>query len=323
MTKTKIEWADRVWNPITGCEKVSAGCAHCYAERIARRFWKDRKFTDVRIHPERLREPLHWRKPQRIFVNSMSDLFHERVYDNDESFIDEVFAVAAACPQHTFMILTKRSGIMRNYFNHPRRTMYVESALEWLYEGRIHMMPELVWPLPNVWPGVSVENQRTADERIPLLLQTPAAVRFVSCEPLLGPVDLTEIMESRPDLPDGVYGKNSIKNALKSPEEHLFWTDNRPRLDWVIVGGESGPGARPMHPDWVRDIRDQCLTANVPLFFKQWGEWQFVMKDYEPNHVMYERVGKKKAGRELDGMVWDEFPWGSYPRLNLEISVEE
>jgi protein gp37 len=253
------------------------------------------------VHPERLREPLHWRKPQRIFVNSMSDLFHDFVFDYNSSFIDEIFAVAAACPQHTFMILTKRSKIMKNYFNHPRRTMYVESALEWLYEGRIHMMPELVWPLPNVWLGVSVEDQRAAEERISDLLETPAAIRFVSCEPLLGPVYLDEIPQV-------------LLSVTKRKDSYLV---DRGKLDWVIVGGESGPKARPMHPDWVRGIRDQCLAGNIPFFFKQWGEWvpavfrmeyptskPFVFKD----GALVMRAGKKKAGRELDGMEWDEFP---------------
>jgi len=285
-------------------------------------FGKDRKFTDVMVHPDRLRDPMHWRKPQRIFVNSMSDLFHERVYDNDQSFIDEVFAVAAACPQHTFMILTKRSGIMRNYFNHPRRSMYVESALEWLFEGRIHMMPELVWPLPNVWLGVSVEDQRAAAQRIPDLLATPAKVRFLSCEPLLGSLYLDEIL--------GV-----LISVTKRKDEFLI---NKGKLDWVIVGGESGPKARPMHPGWVRGIRDQCLAGNVPFFFKQWGEW--ILKgstedqkcsDFgvlDPDGVFYQghtgwngrpidpdtneaymlKVGKKKAGRVLDGREWNEFP---------------
>lgn len=317
MTKTKIEWADRSWNPVTGCEKVSAGCAHCYAEGIAKRFWKDRKFTDVRIHPERLRDPLHWRKPARVFVNSMSDLFHDFVYDYNSSFIDEIFAVAAACPQHTFMILTKRSKIMKNYFNHPRRTMYVESALEWLYEGRIHMMPEMVWPLPNVWLGVSVEDQRAAEERISDLLETPAAIRFVSCEPLLGPVYLDEIPEV-------------LLSVTKRKDAYLV---DRGKLDWVIVGGESGPKARPMHPDWVRGIRDQCLAGNVPFFFKQWGEWVpfwnvAFSSTKRRTGIVFEgesmvRIGKKKAGRELDGMEWNEFPWGSYPKLRMEISEEK
>ena len=252
-----------------------------------------------------------------MFVNSMSDLFHDFVYDYNSSFIDEIFAVAAACPQHTFMILTKRSKIMKNYFNHPRRTMYVESALEWLYEGRIHMMPEMVWPLPNVWLGVSVEDQRAAEERISDLLETPAAIRFVSCEPLLGPVYLDEIPEV-------------LLSVTKRKDAYLV---DRGKLDWVIVGGESGPKARPMHPDWVRGIRDQCLAGNVPFFFKQWGEWVpfwnvAFSSTKRRTGIVFEgesmvRIGKKKAGRELDGMEWNEFPWGSYPKLRMEISEEK
>ena len=179
--------------------------------------------------------------------------------------------------------------------------MYVESALQWLYEGRIHMMPELVWPLPNVWLGVSVEDQRAAEERISDLLETPAAIRFGSCEPLLGPVYLDEIPQV-------------LLSVTKRKDSYLV---DRGKLDWVIVGGESGPKARPMHPDWVRDVRDQCLSGNIPFFFKQWGEWvpavfrmeyptskPFVFKD----GALVMRAGKKKAGRELDGMEWDEFP---------------
>lgn len=169
------------------------------------------------------------------------------------------------------------------------------------------MMPELVWPLPNVWLGVSVENQRAAEERIVDLLETPAAIRFISCEPLLGPVDLYEIQQ--------------VLSSITKRKD-IYLADSS-KLDWVIVGGESGPKARPMDPDWVRDIRDQCLVANVPLFFKQWGEWQFVMKDYEPNHVMYERVGKKKAGRALDGMEWIEFPRESSPESKIKVTEEE
>lgn len=298
MAKTKIEWADRVWNIVTGCEKVSEGCRYCYAEGFARRFWKDRKFTDVQVHPERLRDPLHWRKPSRIFVNSMSDLFHERVYDNECSFIDEVFAMAAACPQHTFMILTKRSRIMQNYFNHPRRTMYVESALEWLYEGRIHMMPKLVWPLPNVWLGVSVEDQRSAEQRIPDLLETPAKVRFLSCEPLLSPVYLDEIPQ--------------VLLSVTSTNRKDSYLVGKGKLDWVIAGGESGPKARAMHPDWVKSIRDCCVAGDIPFFFKQWGEWA---QTYY-NFLVVDKFGKKKASRLLDGMEWNEFPMS-------EIAVNE
>jgi protein gp37 len=314
MTKTKIEWADRSWNPVTGCEKVSAGCAHCDAEAIARRFWKDRKFTDVMVHPERLKDPLHWRKPSRVFVDSMSDLFHDFVSDHYSSFIDEIFAVAAACPQHTFMILTKRSSIMKYYFDHPRRMMYVESALEWLYEGRIHMMPELMWPLPNVWLGVSVEDQKTAEQRIPDLLATPAKVRFLSCEPLLGPLDLWKFATREETFGSMYDHRGSYGFYPGLPKEPVKYHEG---IDWVIAGGESGPNARPMHPDWVRSIRDQCVDAGVPFFFKQWGEWvpavfrmeyptskSFVFKD----GALVMRAGKKKAGRVLDGREWNEFP---------------
>lgn len=154
------------------------------------------------------------------------------------------------------------------------------------------MMPELIWPLPNVWLGVSVEDQRAAEERIVDLLETPAAIRFVSCEPLLGPVYLDEIPQV-------------LLSVSKRKDSYLV---DSGKLDWVIVGGESGKNARPMHPDWARSIRDQCVDADVPFFFKQWGEWQFVTEDYEPNHVMFEKIGKKKAGRLLDGREWNGFP---------------
>jgi protein gp37 len=234
----------------------------------------------------------------------MSDLFHERVYDNECSFIDEVFAVAAACPQHTFMILTKRSRIMRNYFNDPRRTMYVESALEWLYEGRIHMMPELVWPLPNVWLGVSVEDQRAAEQRIPDLLETPAAVRFVSCEPLLGPVNLGLLDCLTCGGSGEVAGDYFSDDGLSMCPDCNGQGSSDPDIDWVIAGGESGPGARPMHPDWVRGLRDQCLAGNIPFFFKQWGNWA---QTYY-NFLVVDKFGKKKASRLLDGKEWNEFP---------------
>jgi protein gp37 len=347
MTKTKIEWTDRVWNPVTGCTKVSQGCKNCYAETIAERFWakqyppnadgSPRKFTDVRMHPERLQEPLKWKKPARVFVNSMSDLFHEDVPDG---FIDQVFAVMAICKQHTFQILTKRPERVlswsSNFYGTRRRGWIVpnNSRIASLNISKIQY-PD--WPLPNVWLGVSVENQKTADERIPLLLQTQAAVKFLSCEPLLGPIQFNQMM------PDGDHLKN------------MGWIAGGEFINWVIAGGESGPHARPMHPDWVRSIRDQCQAAGVPFFFKQWGEWlpvgplypksdddQDVMENvnlmsssicfgnmgtvfneykslkelywcgYQPspgeNPWYFEKVGKKFAGRELDGRIWDEFP---------------
>ena len=247
---TTIEWTDVTWNPVTGCTKVSAGCKHCYAERAFPRVYSPRKFTDVQCHPARLDAPLHWRKPRMVFVNSMSDLFHSAVRG---IFIDQVFAVMALTPQHTYQILTKRPERMQQYAADARE--YVQAIVSerkpaspprhWYHapDNRIQ------WPLPNVWLGVSVEDQATADERIPMLWDTPAAVRFVSCEPLLGLIDLS------PYLQIGTRTKGVF----------------RPDIDWVIVGGESGPGARPCNIDWIRDILSLCRVAGVPAFCKQLG----------------------------------------------------
>lgn len=284
MMPTKIEWTDETWNPVTGCTKVSEGCDHCYAETIAHRFAGTKAYPngfDVTLRPERLDQPLRWKRPRKVFVNSMSDLFHKDVPDD---YIARVFAVMALAPQHTFQVLTKRPGRMRSLLSSEQ----FESAVFLATEGRFP------WPLPNVWLGTSVENQKWADVRIPLLLDTPAAIRFLSCEPLLGPIDL------------------------------FAWNiDRGTRVDWVIVGGESGPRARPMHPDWARQLRDDCLTAGIPFHFKQWGEW--VTEDQAPEDIIlpclstyllgddepdFYKVGKKAAGRELDGQTWDEYPGG-------------
>lgn len=231
--KTTIEWTEVTWNPVTGCDKVSPGCKHCYAERLARRLHamgnqRYRQGFSVTLHHDLVELPLSWKKPRMIFVNSMSDLFHEGV---PLEFIQAVFETMTKARQHTFQILTKRSQRLAEVAN------------------------ELPWP-PNVWIGVSVESQ-TFTWRIEHLRQVNASVRFLSLEPLLGPID---------DLPlEGIH--------------------------WVIVGGESGPGARPIQADWVRAIRDRCLDAGVPFFFKQWGG-----------------VRKKANGRILDDHVWDDFP---------------
>lgn len=295
---TKIEWTDETWNPVTGCTKVSEGCDHCYAETIAHRFTGTKAYPngfDVTLRPERLDQPLRWKRPRKVFVNSMSDLFHKDVPDE---YIARVFAIMDLAHWHTYQVLTKRPGRMRSLlssaeFRH-RVAHNADLEIESWSGGEREVTWPLKWPLPNVWLGTSVENQKWADVRIPLLLDTPAAIRFLSCEPLLGPIDL------------------------------FAWNiDRGMRVDWVIVGGESGPHARPMHPDWARQLRDDCLTAGIPFHFKQWGEW--VTEDQAPEDIIlpglstyllgddepdFYKVGKKAAGRELDGQTWDEYPGG-------------
>ena len=340
---TKIEWTDATWNVVTGCEKVSPGCDNCYAETFAER-WRGipghhfENGFDVTLRPERIQLPLKWRKPRRVFVNSMSDLFHKDIPDD---FIANAFATMAATPRHTYQVLTKRHGRMRSLLS---SDTFAELVLNW---GRATMRREdprlqaihQEWPLPNVWLGVSVEDQQRADLRIPALVDTPAAVRFLSCEPLLGPVDLGAWM------PDGhaswrCQGPDCRRFYSGSLQQHCpdcgregHWTgshtgNGRPNgqpIGWVIVGGESGRGARPMSPYWATALRDQCVKAEVPFFFKQWGEYtptgylviggtsKGVLLAGDPvddlgHRVELARVGKKNAGRELDGRTWDEFP---------------
>lgn len=306
--KSKIEWTDATWNPVTGCTKVSPGCDHCYAETIAHRFAGTKAYPngfDVTLWPERLDQPLRWKRPRRVFVNSMSDLFHKDVPDE---YIARVFAVMALADQHTFQVLTKRPGRMRSLLS---SDLFVDLLGAWLAEYAGHPSRKacgtyrVSLPLPNVWLGTSVESQKWADVRVPQLLNTPAAIRFLSCEPLLGPVD-------------------------------LGLADTRTRIDWVIVGGESGPHARVMQLYWAESLRDQCTGAGIPFFFKQWGEWQPTtklgagvlddprerfgeeVKDGKFPQVtwrrLYRRVGKKLAGRHLDGRTWDEYPEVGDPR---------
>jgi protein gp37 len=238
-----IEWTNSTWNPVTGCTKMSSGCQHCYAERMAHRLQGTRLLQyrngfQVTLHPETLELPLRWKKPQTVFVNSMSDLFHDDVPDD---FIFSVFDVMRRAPWHTFQVLTKRS----------RRLAQLDSRLEWV---------------PNVWMGVSIEAA-PYKFRIANLTSTGARLKFLSLEPLLGSLG----------------------------QLHLQG------IDWTIVGGESGPGARAVEPDWVRTIRDQCVSSAVPFFFKQWGG-----------------VHKKVNGRILDGRTWDELP---QPLTNQTIVV--
>ena len=293
---SKIEWTDATWNVVIGCDKVSPGCDHCYAIRTAHRMQAnpnpkiaaayagteaDGEWTgQVNLVEDRLTLPLSWTRPRRIFVNAQSDLFHKDVPDE---FIARVWAVMALAPQHTFQILTKRHGRMRSLLNseHFKDLVAVEMA------GPLNPHPrealDLHWPRRNVWLGVSVEDQQRADLRIPALLDTPAAVRWLSCEPLLGPVSL--------------FANSRI--------------DTGTLVDWVVVGGESGPGSRPMHPDWARSLRDQCQVAGVPFLFKQWGSHRpSDVGTIVRNGVRYPMVpsGKRAAGRELDGRTWDEYP---------------
>jgi len=322
---TKIEWVrnpdsskGEVWNPVTGCTPVSEGCDHCYAKRIHERFHGLGSFDTVTFHPERLDLPLRWRKPRTVFVNSMSDLFHDSV---DVDFVAKVFAVMAMAPRHTFQVLTKRPGRMVSILGKDWLARHVASAMFW---ARGYDAPsELPWPLPNVWLGASVENQHWADVRIPKLLETPAAVRFLSCEPLLGPVDLAGWLGTPCGRCGGIGLVPDPTSASGQANCRCWRRGGRAEgVDWVIVGGESGPGARPMHPDWARSLRDQCVAAGVPFFFKQWGEWLPAnepsipvapdLRERAPETLAhgdyFVRAGKKAAGRELDDRTWDEMP---------------
>ena len=259
MDHSKIEWTDSTWNPVTGCTKVSEGCRHCYAETQAPRTFKGRPFTDVRFHPERLYQPSRWRRPRRVFVNSMSDLFHEDVTTEQ---LDQIFGVMVQCKRHDFQILTKRPERMRDYIGDPRTPKRVGGRVcGGMLTHPDHFKPVQTWPLPNVWLGVSAENQDAADARIPILLRTPAEVRFVSLEPLIGPVDMTMLRYS---------GITNI-NALVGGHGNNPGLRRSARLDWVIVGGESGPKARPCHVFWIRSIVHQCTKNSTPVFVKQLG----------------------------------------------------
>ncbi len=378
--KSHIEWTDATWNPVTGCSVVSPGCTNCYAMLLAGTRLKNHPSRtgltvevkksardhapggqpapagakprsgdsvkrnvvwngQVRLNEQWLDQPLRWARPRMIFVCAHGDLFHESVPDD---WIDRVFAVMALCPHHIFQVLTKRSERMRAYVSGltcdgARRFNVADAAGRLMEDGdNAHdFVANLQWPLPNVWLGVSAEDQRRADERIPDLLATPAAVRFVSAEPLLGALNLRRIRIA-PDhhtIVDALDGYAITDSIAGSGQE-------RARLDWVIAGGESGKGARPMHPDWARSIRDQCQNSGTAFFFKQWGAWVSVLDrekqdadwradysirfaDVEPfkwlnlaggcgfhgeRFQVMQRVGKKAAGRLLDGVEHNAMP---------------
>ena len=241
-TQSTIEWTEITWNPVTGCTKISHGCKLCYAERMSKRLQamgvhKYRDGFSITVHESTLTDPLNWKRPRLVFVNSMSDLFHKSV---PSSFIEAVFETMNRASRHTFQVLTKR----------PRRVASLNGRLRWT---------------PNIWLGTSIESERWL-ERLAWLKDTKAHTKFLSLEPLLGPLPSIQL--------EGI--------------------------NWVIVGGESGPGARPMEADWVRDIRDNCLRSNVPFFFKQWGG-----------------VFKKRTGRTLDNRTWDQMPERSFRNRQL------
>ncbi len=306
MSKTKIEWSDETWNPVTGCTEVSEGCDHCYAKTFAERFrgvpgHSYEQGFDLKLWPDRLELPLRWKRPRLVFVNSMSDLFHDEVPDD---FLYSVLQVMERTPQHTYQVLTKRPGRMASFLGRHDRLV-----------RQITTPEERRWPLPNVWLGTSVETQKWADVRIPKLLETPAAVRFLSCEPLLGPIDFDQALD---------YGLRHPPHPCSMPcSEHLGMECLWKPVDWVIVGGESGPGARPMHPDWVRSLRDQCVAAGVPFFFKQWGQWRpihdgeippkgSVIHSFVDGYQMV-RSNKHENGRVLDGRTWEQMPVPAFP----------
>lgn len=395
---TQIEWATDTWNPITGCSPISEGCQNCYAKRMSKRlagrcgYDKDNPFK-LTLHPDRLEQPLHWKKPRQTFVCSMGDMFHE---DVPTEYIIKVFDIMSQSPQHTFIVLTHRPESM------------VDFICGMNFCGFWGPVPK------HIWLGVTCENQAKADERIPVLLQIPAAVRFVSIEPMLGPVDLSKwIMPRTPFTPEnapekwadftwpdwvpekvreqiedfwGQFGrkpKDWVENAIHNdsppfgmhmgyrderngeavygrwifawnnigrligdngeiyypsiPRAHLFdttryyWHD----LHWTICGGETGPGARPMHPDWTRSLRDQCQATGTPFFFKSWGDWTPINQPWNQSNDIQDlsnnerwlnlagghgfhgdnvwrmrKVGKKRAGRLLDGREYSEYPGG-------------
>lgn len=352
MADTKIEWCGRpgrrgrVWNIVTGCTPASEGCRNCYAARMSKRlagrcgYPADDPFR-VTLHPDKLDDPFHWKKPSDVFVDSMGDLFHADVPD---SFIIEAFARMWWAPEHTFIILTKRPDRM------PDLMPLIEADLRQREQtlAELDEPTPLTWPLPNVWLIASVENQEAADRRVRDLLRTPAAVHGVSCEPLLGLTELDNICTAGTR-----EGTGEFINALSLEE----WSEAEaraemgegflPTLDWVIAGGETGPGARPAHPEWFRSLRDQCKAAGVPFFFKSFGDWKPIgqMEDgecdalYHPapqrdseaarcckvettvlqldgsqrrewplGAMLMFRVGKKRAGRVLDGREYSEFP---------------
>ena len=330
---------------VTMCQKVSPGCKNCYAEGIVRRFWPKGPLVQL-MHPAGLGSVTHEgfpgytaigvqsgefvldektllsvlkrKDPARVFWGDMTDLFGDWVKDE---WLDKMFAVCALTPHLTHIFLTKRPERMLPY-SEAMKSRWV-SRLSHAINSSAKMCgladkpgrKMVGWPLPNAWLGVSAESQEQADARIPLLLQTPAAKRFISAEPLLGQVDLTNIVVSRSSLVETRLNALSVSPGFTEESGYCSAV-----LDWVIVGGESGPGARPMHPEWARGLRDQCVSAGLPFFFKQWGAWAPSLRPInvtpgrrppelqDVRDYVIERIGKKAAGNLLDGKQWHQFP---------------
>jgi protein gp37 len=366
---TSIEWTDDSWNPVRArlkanpakvgwhCVHKSEGCRNCYAESFNLRLGTQLAYKpgherdlEIFLDEKMLLAPLRWRKPRKIFVCSMTDLFADFVSDE---MLDQIFAVMALCPSHVFQVLTKRPERMRAYLSRPGVEVRIGlEALGLCCESQSANSRSKLgagvkikasdinpgglsrWPLPNVWLGVSVEDQAAADERIPILLDMPAAVRWLSCEPLLGPLDLARLR------PPGCTWLNAMTGDMHAGPS-VFREFER-GIDWIVAGGESGPGARPMHPDWARALRDQCTAAGVPFLFKQWGAWsdahataigpvsrstggatndfgEIAWPDGTVGHGCAEERGgpglkltkwhhKRDAGRLLDGVQHDGYP---------------
>lgn len=338
--RSAIEWTDSSWNPATGCTEVSTGCDRCYAKTLAERFrgtpghYYEAGF-DVTLRPQQLDQPLRWRRPRYVFLGSMFDLFHQDIPDE---YIARMFGIMALAKRHTFLGLTKRHGRMHSLLTSPRwRGMCEDAQMRVAAEAheagalsrqnfeacRDAWWSDFARPLPNFWLGVSVEDQQRAGLRIPALLDTPVARRILSCEPLLSALDLSPWTAPIRGVADCVGDQHDAGHECSRCA----------RLDWVIVGGESGHGARPMHPDWVRSLRDQCAQSSIPFFFKQWGRWQPTTADRPgaigmtvdgmfgsvlvdgqwtigdgTRYTPMVAVGKGAAGRALDGRTHDDRP---------------
>ena len=340
MNTTRIEWAEATWNPLTGCSPVSRACDHCYAERMARRLAGRWGYPRAPNHfcptyqPDRLLDPLRWRKPRRIFIGSMTDLFH---VDHKPRQLDRIFAVMLLAPRHRFLLLTKRPSMAWVYLTAPDIAQRVYCAAAEI-AGEFYTGPpqkSQFWPLPHVGLGITAENQAMADERIPWLRKSPAALRFVSAEPLLGPLDLTAHLcplDSHTIARIDPYNPG----APGRPNHRPYLLPGG--IDWIIAGGETGPGARPTHPDWFRALHNQAVTRAIPFLFKRWGEWvpqpyrDWTRREYRllyppeapliasddarPDHLptaMF-RQGRqaRRCGedRMLYGLRYDQFPEG-------------